>query len=42
VPDNVPPDPNVPVGCIFNSINCNLDAGVRRITTMAVKPSAAP
>ncbi len=42
VPDNVPPDPNVPVGCIFNSINCNLDSGVRRITTMAVKPSAAP
>ncbi|MBL8178685.1 MAG: hypothetical protein JNK48_28685 [Bryobacterales bacterium] len=42
VPDNVPPDPNVNVSCIYNSIQCNQDAGVRRITTMAVKPSAAP
>lgn len=42
VPDSAPPDPNVPVSCIYNSIQCNQDAGVRRITTMAVKPSAAP
>jgi uncharacterized protein (TIGR03437 family) len=42
VPDNVPPEPAVQVSCIYNSIQCNQDAGVRRITTMAVKPSAAP
>ncbi|MFN7935108.1 MAG: hypothetical protein U0R19_17390 [Bryobacteraceae bacterium] len=43
VPDNAAPDPAVLVGCFYNSIPCNQDgSGVRRNTTIAVKPSAAP
>lgn len=42
VPDSVPPDPDVLVGCIFNSTPCNFDGiGPARRTTIAVKASPA-
>jgi uncharacterized protein (TIGR03437 family) len=38
VPDRVAPEPNIPVVLLLNSVPSNLVNGVRRVTTIAVKP----
>ncbi|MBI3680354.1 MAG: hypothetical protein HY235_08150 [Acidobacteria bacterium] len=39
IPDRVPPDPQVPVVCVLNSIPCNQDGTGRRVPTfISVKP----
>ena len=38
VPDRVPPEPNVPVILVLGSTPSNIVNGVRRVTTVAIKP----